>query len=185
MNTIDHFLTRLPFNSVTIKTNLDSYSVISRIELAERMKLRRRNENRYFTFETDYEGNYFTIQARTCKEDGSDEFKPTGTLTILGIGIPIPIEQSPILYGRVFDNEGGQRSTIRCHFGLPIPIYLASLSLMMVLLTFIYPNWVEFTMTVFSLCFIWSIYAFYQFVVERNGIIDFMTRLFNDVISNE
>jgi hypothetical protein len=183
MNAIDRFLARLPITSLSLHVHMDSYAVIERVEIADHMKIWWRKRKRYFTFQADDEGNYFTIQAQYHETDGHDVFPPKRMVTILGVSFPVPVEESPILFGRVFDNKDGDGATIKCHFGIPIPIYLAGISAILFLAGRIFPSAADFASTAATLTFIWSLISFNQFIVERKGLIEVMEKLFHDVLA--
>lgn len=176
MNILDEILARIPISEVTIKTTIDSYAVIERIEYWAKPGRIRRQGKQWFIFDGSYRGNYFKIQGHKTNYDGVDAF-PTNTFT------GIPIETSPAFYGRVFDDGDG--SIIRGHFGLPFPGLIALGILLLLFVGRIYPNWWNTSLGVSLLLMVWIVFSLVELIVERRGVLDFLKGLFSDVIQTE
>jgi hypothetical protein len=180
MNIIDKLYTRIIIPVVIIKTSIDSYTVIERIENAvESIKIEPQVSD-YFSYRAEYDGNYFSIQSRLHKPDGSDEFPTRKYISIGPFHIPVYVESSPTFYASVFDDEKG--SVIWGHFGFPIHVLLAVLAIGFIFLGVVYPFWSKATSLMFALLIIASIRSLYQSILERKGIKEFLKKLLADVI---
>jgi len=181
MNIIDKVLVRIPFNEVTIRTTINSYSVIERIEHGLKPFFIKRQKGQFFTFEGAYEGNYFVLQGHLRNSNGDDAFPNTSYVGIAFIRIPVKTETSPTFYGRVFD-DGENGAIIKGHFGIPFPTF--ALTCVLILLGFakFYPKWSDISIGLSFFLIIWSVMSLIEFTTERKGIIDFLKGLFYDVI---
>ena len=181
MNAIDKILAKLPLNHVTIRTTIDSASIIERIEFGIQPTQRKRQRSEYYTFEGSYYGNYFKIQGHLMNPDGSDAFPKGGPYVSVGfVGIPLNIETSPTFYGRVFDKEEG--SIISGHFALPFPILSLLLVIILLIGGLIFPVIQIVTHTLVLILLLWSVSSLIEFYTERKAIIDFLKGLLFDVI---
>jgi len=180
MNSIDKFLAKIPLNDVTIRTDIDSVSVIERIDFGVRPVHRSRQRSHYYSFEGSYYGNYFRIQGHLMNPDGSDVF-PEGVLylSVGFIGFPFGIESSPTFYGRVFDD--GEGSIIRGHFALPFPILSLLVVLLLLFIGSVIPFFQFYAHSLSIFLVVWSITSWIEFFIERKAILDFLKGLLFDV----
>lgn len=181
MNIINKFLARIPFTEVTIRTTINSYAVIERIEYGVKPILTKRNRGEFFTFHGSYEGNYFKIQAHLRNSDGEDAFPSNKSVGIGFIQFPVNMETSPVFYGRVFDN-GGDGAIIKGHFGLPFPTLGLLFALALLATQWINQKWTDALMILSIFLILWSVMNITEFAIERKGILDFLKGLFYDVI---
>lgn len=181
MNAIDNILARIPVREVTIKTAIDSYAVIERLQHGVApLPLPPRQRTFFFTFEGSYEGNFFKIQAHARNPTGEDLFPPA-TVRIGFLQSPFPIETSPVFYGRVFDREEGG-ALIQGHFGIPFPALGSLCTLIILAAGKAYPAWGTFSFTLSLFFLVLSIETLVEFHIERKAILDFLQGLFYDAI---
>jgi hypothetical protein len=184
MNIIDKILVRLPFSEVTIRTTINSSSVIERVEQGLKPFFIKRQKGQFFTFDGSYNGNYFVLQGHLRNSNGDDAFPNTSYLGIAFIRIPVKIETSPTFYGSVFD-DGDNGAIIKGHFGVPFPIFALICVLVLLGVAKFYPEWSELLIGFSIFLIIWSIMSLIEFATERKGIINFLEGLFYDVIKTK
>jgi hypothetical protein len=183
MNIIDNLLARIPINEVMIKTTINSYAVIERIDRSGQPDLIIPEGHPTYTVESEFDGNYFKVRGKLFDEKGNEQF-PSPTLRLFGIAILLPIRIDPVFHGRVFD-DGDRGSTIYGNFGLPFSILLLLCALALLLAGKLYPRLAEdFTSFTFFLVLV-SVFNFPQFYSERSEVVDFLKGLFFDVIRKE
>jgi hypothetical protein len=183
MKLIDKFLVRIPLSEISIKTTINSYAVIERIEHTMKPTYMRPQRNQYFTFEGSYEGNYFVIQAHLKNPDGGDAFPNYGSIGVWSFQIPFRYEISPCFYGRVFDVDGG--SVLKGHFGFPLPFVLAPLIIVALFLVNAFHLESAFLTIFIIAAFPLMIFGYIQFVIEREGLTDFLAGLFFNAIRKD
>ncbi len=184
MNLLDQVLVRIPFREVTIRTTINSYSVIERLECGIRPTFRKPSKGPFFTFEGSYHGNYFVLRGHWRNPNGEDAFPNTFYVRIAFLSIPVQIETSPKFYGRVFD-DGERGAIIAGHFGIPSPAAALSCVLALLGIAKFYPHWSEIALGLAFLLFIWSFPRLLEFFIEKEGILNFLQGLFYDVIRKE
>lgn len=184
MNIIDNFLVRIPLTEITIKTTINSYSVIERIEYGVKPFFMRQQKGQFFTFNGTYEGNYFILQGHLRNPDGEDAFPSTSYINIAFIRIPLQTETSPTFYGRVFDDDDNG-AIIKGHFGIPFPTFALICVIGLLGFAKFYPKWSEYSLIFSFFLIMRSIFSLIEFVTERKGIIEFLKGLFYDVIKTQ
>lgn len=180
MNAIDNFVARIPFSEVTIRTSLNSYEVIERIERGVAPAFNKKNGGEFYTFEGGYDGNYFVIQTHRRKETGEDAYPDDFYVTLLFFRFKVKAEASPIFYGRVFDDEQ-TGSTIKGHFGLPFPTFCLLIALIMMGFIIRFPQYRDGLAIIPMVSVLISLWTLNEFIDERKGILDFLKGLFYDV----
>lgn len=173
MNRLDETLARVPLNEVTIRTTIDSYAVIERIQHAVQPVLFIPRKGQSFTFHGSCRGNYFKLHCHYYNSDGEDAY-PNWEL------FGLALETSPAFYGRVFDLEAGS-AVIRGHFGLPLPTFLLSCALSMLLFGMLSKSCEDFAFFLSLGLIFYSVFSMFEFYTERKGILDFLKGLFFDV----
>lgn len=184
MNIFDKILVRVPFSEVTIKTTINSYSVIERIEQGLKPFLMKPQKHQFFTFEGSYEGNYFVLQGHLRNANREDAFPNTSHVRVAFIRIPVRTETSPTFYGRVFD-EGENGAIIKGHFGVPFPTFALMCALALFGIAKYYPEWSGISIALALFLIMWSVMGLVEFSTERKGLIDFLHGLFYDVIKTK
>jgi hypothetical protein len=188
MNILDLILARINANAVKVKTTVDSYAVIERIEkyLGKGRKIR--DGDSFYTYEGTYKGNYFKIQCHLLDAFGNDKFPAEKWITVdlpfYSFQIPYRFETSPVFYANVFDDESG--SVIRGHFGIPLPFLYLIAAIVMLLGAL----WLGGTIR--SYLFVLGIGLtiigtrhLREFFTEREGTLIFIQNIFKDVIREE
>ena len=185
MNHVDHFLARIRTNGVVIKTTLDSYSVIEKIEdgLRSNRKIRRRGS--LYSYEGSYEGNYFKIQCHYHNQDGTDAFTADRAITInlpfYSFEIPYRFETSPVFYANVFDDEAG--AVIRGHFGIPLPFIYLIIAIVLLLGARSLSGTIRAYLLVLAIgLIIGGLNKLREFFTEQDGILEFLHHQFKDDI---
>ena len=116
--------------------------------------------------------------------DGKDAFTANRAITInllvFSFKIPYRFETSPIFYASVFDDEAG--SVIKGHFGLPLPfIYLIS-AIVLLLGAKILSGAVQSYLFVLAIGLtIVGVSRLREFFTEREGTLEFIRKVFDDV----
>jgi len=183
MNSVEKYLAKLPYNEITIRTTINSLSVIERIEFGVLPVERKRQRTQYYSFEGSYHGNYFKIQGHLINPDGSDVFPKAGYISIGFIGFPLGIESSPAFYGKVFDSEEG--SIINGHFAIPFSFILLLVVLLVIYLGRVFPGFYSFSTILSMFLLLWSFSSLFEYFIERKAIIDFLKGLLFDVIKEK
>jgi len=184
MNLLDHFLARINTNAVVIKTTIDSYAVIETIEkwLGANRKIRKGES--FYSYKGSYKGNYFKIQCHFHEADGTDAYTADRALTInlpfYSFEIPYRFENSPVFYAHVVDDEAG--SVIRGHFGIPFPFIYFITAIVLLLGAKVLSGVLRSYLFVLAIGLtIVGIRRLREFFTEREGILEFIQRMFMEV----